>query len=1014
MFEWRNSVGMDRRITVLLVDDDPEVAALTAEYLERIDDEIRPVTAIGTAEGMETLASESVDCVVSDYEMPDDDGLSFLRQIREQNPKLPFILFTSRGSEEVASEAISAGITDYIQKARNRDQYAVLANRIRNAVDRASAEERAASLARINELIREVQDKLVRAETRDEIAGAVCDTLTNADPYALAWVGVPNEETDAIDPLAAGGEALPLIEELTVRHDDTPRGRGPSGRAVNTREPQVVDRAATDLTVESWRDLVEQYGIESLMVLPLVDDGKLHGILPLHADRPDAFDGEEQTVLLELADTIAAAFTAVETRRRLEQYETIASAAGDPMYVLDETGVIEFANESLATLAGYDRETVLGTHVSEYLTDEAVDRSESLIADLVSSTGPNSATIEVAVERADGTTIPCEDHISVLPFDEGFRGTAGVVRDISERKADERARQRLHEVATDPDRDFEATARKLLDIGRERLGLAEGRLVTVDEATGDHEVVAVAADSSHEETPLDLTEACYETLVGDEGVATHRLHDAEQADPDAAPVEGECYIGRSVVVDGEQYGVVGFLDPDPRPEFSDRERSFVELVAGTLGYERERSAARERIEGRETTLRRLHREVAVDRPVEDAIGAILELGKETLGLTHAVMSTVDGDRYEMVVTDSPHEAVQSGATFDVDETGCVLTIREEETKRVTDMSEAERWADLPIHTEVGMCCYIGTPLVVDDELYGTLCFQDTQPREKSFSAWEETLVELTGQLVARLLSERESQRMMARERDRLAEFASTLSHDLRTPLSVAIGYTEIARDRCTDEEAIESLTTASDALVRMERLIEDTLTLARDGQTVGETEPVALANVATEAWDGLDTGDATLTLADDLPHIDADPERLRRLLENLFRNSVEHGPPGSQSATGGSLTRGAASGQSEQSEGGGDDAALGRGARGTDGGSGGITVTVTATDDGFRVADDGTGISPEYHGTIFDWGHSANVDGTGLGLSIVDRIAEAHGWSARVTAAESGGAAFEFTGVTHA
>jgi signal transduction histidine kinase len=256
--------------------------------------------------------------------------------------------------------------------------------------------------------------------------------------------------------------------------------------------------------------------------------------------------------------------------------------------------------------------------------------------------------------------------------------------------------------------------------------------------------------------------------------------------------------------------------------------------------------------------------------------------------------------------------------------------------------------------------------------------------------------------------------MVTSERDRLAEFASTLSHDLRTPLSVAIGYTEIARDRCTDEEAIESLTTASDALVRMERLIEDTLTLARDGQTVGETEPVALANVATEAWDGLDTGDATLTLADDLPHIDADPERLRRLLENLFRNSVEHGHPDSQSATGRGSTRGAASGQSEQSEGGGDDAALGRGARGTDGGSGGITVTVTATDDGFRVADDGTGISPEYHGTIFDWGHSANVDGTGLGLSIVDRIAEAHDWSARVTTTESGGAAFEFTGVTHA
>jgi signal transduction histidine kinase len=83
-----------------------------------------------------------------------------------------------------------------------------------------------------------------------------------------------------------------------------------------------------------------------------------------------------------------------------------------------------------------------------------------------------------------------------------------------------------------------------------------------------------------------------------------------------------------------------------------------------------------------------------------------------------------------------------------------------------------------------------------------------------------------------------------------------------------------------------------------------------------------------------------------------------------------------------------------------------------DAGSGDVTVTVTATDTGFRVADDGIGIPPERRKEIFERGRSTDADGTGLGLSIVKRIAEAHGWTAAATTTEGGGAAFEFTGVT--
>jgi len=72
--------------------------------------------------------------------MPDRDGLEFLATVRESRPELPFVLFSGKGSEEIAAEAISAGVDDYIRKETGTEQYAVLANRILSLVDRRRAE----------------------------------------------------------------------------------------------------------------------------------------------------------------------------------------------------------------------------------------------------------------------------------------------------------------------------------------------------------------------------------------------------------------------------------------------------------------------------------------------------------------------------------------------------------------------------------------------------------------------------------------------------------------------------------------------------------------------------------------------------------------------------------------------------------------------------------------------------------------------------------------------------------
>jgi PAS domain S-box-containing protein len=125
---------------VLQVDDEPDFLEMSATLLERTGDGLEVVTAEGGEEALEMLSDQPVDCVVSDYDMPGMDGLELLREVRERYPGTPFILLTARGSEAVASEAISAGVDDYLQKGGGDEQYQLLANRVRNLVRQSRAE----------------------------------------------------------------------------------------------------------------------------------------------------------------------------------------------------------------------------------------------------------------------------------------------------------------------------------------------------------------------------------------------------------------------------------------------------------------------------------------------------------------------------------------------------------------------------------------------------------------------------------------------------------------------------------------------------------------------------------------------------------------------------------------------------------------------------------------------------------------------------------------------------------
>ncbi|MGB9985459.1 PAS domain S-box protein [Salarchaeum japonicum] len=146
------------RIHVLHVDDDRSLAELVGASLTRVNDDLRVTTVATVDEALTRLDDRTFDCVVSDYDMPDRNGIEFLRTVRTSTtqPRVPFILYTGKGSEEVASDAITAGASDYMQKESGLDHYRVLANRIVTLVERERAE---AAVNDVQRLFSELADR---------------------------------------------------------------------------------------------------------------------------------------------------------------------------------------------------------------------------------------------------------------------------------------------------------------------------------------------------------------------------------------------------------------------------------------------------------------------------------------------------------------------------------------------------------------------------------------------------------------------------------------------------------------------------------------------------------------------------------------------------------------------------------------------------------------------------------------------------------------------------------------
>jgi PAS domain S-box-containing protein len=388
------SAGPDEPIRVLHVDDDRSLAALSAEYLEREDDRIAVHFETRPSEGVEYVEANAVDCVVCDYDMPEMNGLELLDAVREAFPRLPFILFTGKGSEEIASEAITRGVTDYLQKRPGTEQYQLLANRILNHVERTRA--RRALEAR--------ESHLKQAQAVADIGSWYTD-IRSDDIY---W-------SEAVYDIFEIDES-----EVSLDHERFLD-------FVHPEDSEYVDR--------KWAEALdgEAYDIEHRIVTGTGETRWVRERAVVEFD-----DGDPVSALGVVQDITGRKARVERLRRTTPRLEALFENSPDMINVHDTEGNIIDPNPRLCEKTGYDEEDLVGMKVWDLDRTVSAEGVRSVWEGM--EIGDQYRT-EGVYRREDGSEFPVEVHLRRLDI-EGEDRFVVISRDITEQRRRERELER--------------------------------------------------------------------------------------------------------------------------------------------------------------------------------------------------------------------------------------------------------------------------------------------------------------------------------------------------------------------------------------------------------------------------------------------------------------------------------------------------------------------------------------------------------------------------------------------
>ena len=442
-------MNMQQPVRILYIDDSAHDRALVRHALEIEHGSFGVTEAATRAEFEAQLAHGDFDLVLSDFNILGYDGLQVLDAVKATNPRLPVLIVTGTGSEEIAVEAMKRGAADYVIKTPSHIQRLPLT--IQSVLARHHAEMLLARVSRARAMMAQCNQVLVRAIEEAQLLREMCRIVVEAGGYRMAWIGfAENDANKSVVPVAQAGIEEGYLAAMTMTWSDSERG--PTGTAIRTGKAAVARHIRTNSDFAPWREEALKRGYGSSLALPLSSGNGVIGVLGIYAGEADAFDAEEVVLLEELAADLGYGIGSLRARIAYLQAEAslrtsqarlagILDIAEDAIIAVNENHRIILFNQGAERIFGYRSLEALGQPIDLLLPERFHQSHSRQIAEFAGSpeVARRMATrMDVYGRRKNGSEFPAEASISKFELDGGKVFTV-ILRDITERLRMERA-----------------------------------------------------------------------------------------------------------------------------------------------------------------------------------------------------------------------------------------------------------------------------------------------------------------------------------------------------------------------------------------------------------------------------------------------------------------------------------------------------------------------------------------------------------------------------------------------
>jgi PAS domain S-box-containing protein len=357
-------------ITLLYVDDEPVMLETLKLFLER-DPEFRVVTALSAKAALALLEAGGYDAIISDYEMPEMDGIQFLKIVREKYPRIPFIIFTGKGREEIVIESLNNGADYYVKKGGDpRSQFAEISSKVKHAVDLRENQAKVARLNRLYLVLSRINEAIVRIHDRGMLMEEVCKIAVQEGGFIRAWFGFEDPDTREVAAMVASGTLDGFFTDVHESAGKFPEGSGLAITAIRQGQPSISNDILQDPGMLTWVDEARSSGYRAAASFPISTCRKSRGAITFYAQAPDSFTETEIALLADLSEDISYALEMIDveaSRRRiqteLEQSQRrlagIINFLPEPTFAIDRAGMIIIWNQAMERLTGVSADEVL-------------------------------------------------------------------------------------------------------------------------------------------------------------------------------------------------------------------------------------------------------------------------------------------------------------------------------------------------------------------------------------------------------------------------------------------------------------------------------------------------------------------------------------------------------------------------------------------------------------------------------------------------------------------------------